>query len=290
MSKNPGVELEIAVIENDDSEYCRGEVSDASSASEVAIEYYLQREIGIPFARNMAIDIALQKSADWLGFIDDDERVDPNWLTAMMDAARRFDADVLTGPVAFTYETSRPHWYDGDVETPRRTGDRLKTAATNNTLIRRSVIAGDGLGLRFQEERRFSGGEDTDFFYRAVDGGASLRWVAEAVVYEKVIGPRLTKRSQLDRLQRVFTNNFLIHRQRFGFAASLRRYLPKIILNAIKAIVLLFVGLVTFPASRKDSERLIYSARKALSASHGILRGIAGKLPQPYAQVDTLDG
>ncbi|MXN65782.1 glycosyltransferase [Stappia sp. GBMRC 2046] len=289
MTSVPGVELEVAVIENDDGEYSKAEVSTTSQTGDISVEYYLQREIGIPFARNMAIDIALGKSVDWLGFVDDDERIDPNWLSAMMEAAKRFDADVLTGPVAFTYETSRPHWYDGDLDTPRRTGDVLKTAATNNTLIRRSVFAPDGMAIRFREQMRFSGGEDSEYFYRVSDRGASIRWVADAVVYEKVIEPRLTKRSQLARQQRISANNVSIHRRRFGRWASIRRYLPKVALNTVKASILALAAALTLPASRKDSERLVYSALKALSASYGILQGVAGKTPQAYLQVDTVD-
>ena len=79
--------------------------------------------------------------------IDDDEIAVPDWLFNLMRTQRTFDADVVFGPVHPEFDT--PSDKDEDFLTtfytyslPLTTGSKVGVRATNNALIRRSLISG----------------------------------------------------------------------------------------------------------------------------------------------------
>lgn len=63
-----------------------------------------------------------------------------------------------------------------------------------------------GLGLRFDETLRFTGGSDTDLFLPAYQTGAVIRWSARPQVYEHLPASRLTFRWQIYRIYRIAAN------------------------------------------------------------------------------------
>ena len=51
---------------------------------------------GIANARNAGVAAA---AGEWVAFLDDDEEAQPGWLAALLDVARRTNADAVFGPV-----------------------------------------------------------------------------------------------------------------------------------------------------------------------------------------------
>ena len=138
----------------------------------------------ISVARNACLETA---TADWIAFLDDDERAESGWLRAIIAEAERGSWDAVLGPVQAVYPSSVPRWLkSGDFHSTRPVfvHGRIETGYTGNVLIRRSRI--EGAKLRFKPELGRSGGEDVDFFYRLRDAGGRIGFAADALAVETV--------------------------------------------------------------------------------------------------------
>lgn len=213
----------LVIVENGDEPACREDVLRLRERfTAVRIDYELEPELGIPFARNKAVEAALKLHADWIVFIDDDEEARPDWFEKLTDAIGKWKADVFHGPVELIYPDNHPEWmrmksFDGGAA-----GTILETAATNNTMASSWLFAPDGLGLRFDIRLRFTGGSDVDLFRRAVKAGAIIRWLDNVLVTERIFERRLSAKWLLGRTRREAANISTFTLDEHGFAAALR--------------------------------------------------------------------
>ena len=60
------------------------------------MHYVHEPAAGVANARNAGMT---QATGGLIAFLDDDEEASPGWLAALIEAQRRFDADVVFGPV-----------------------------------------------------------------------------------------------------------------------------------------------------------------------------------------------
>jgi succinoglycan biosynthesis protein ExoM len=183
------------------------------SAGALPLFYGLEKEPGIPFARNRAVDMALELGADVLLFIDDDEVADAAWLEQLVAGYRQSGASLVGGPVlamAPDMELSERQRtvFDGVsaryARTARRSAERVRsgrydclTVATNNWLADMRLFRDHG--LRFDEQMRHSGGSDAKLSSDAKKLNLKLHWTPEAIVRETVPPERLTFRYQFRR-------------------------------------------------------------------------------------------
>lgn len=182
-----GHDVRIVVVDND----ADGSARSVCEASELDIDYVVEPRPGIAAARNRGLDRVVDADR-FLIFVDDDERVLPGWLTQLEDAQRRYDADVISGPVVSILPDDAPKWIarGGFIQRVRfRTGDPSLSPATNNTLVRLDYLRSLGFP-RFDETFSLTGGSDTAFFRVLRDAGARMVWCDEAVVHEDVPAAR----------------------------------------------------------------------------------------------------
>ncbi len=273
------------VVENSDAPTCRAHVEAASQYAPAAWRavYALEPQLGISIARNRALETALEFDPDWIAFIDDDEVADRNWLSAMLSCASRFDADVVQGPVLFVYPSAPPGWLAEQSTRRRRSGTRLLTAHTNNVIMRAAIARS---GLRFDEAMRFSGGEDSDFFYRAAEAGWVLRWADDAIVSEMVPSTRLTMRWQLGRAMRVASNATVSHVKRRGLRSAVLTHGSKGVRRVVRGIFIAGAGAIAIPLFPKRGKPLAFKGLRDIWSGVGSLTAFALKPPRPYAQVD----
>lgn len=281
-------ELEIVIVENDPQPLVNDLVKDYASKSEYKITYRHEPDIGIPQARNHALNYALSAGAEFIGFIDDDECIPSDWLRGMKNAFEYYDCDVVQAPVDFIYEKNAPFWLTDTRKKDRPSGQLMRTAATDNVAFHRRLIAPfpEGLGLRFNSDMRFSGGSDTDFFFRATDAGAKIVWTNNAVVYETVMENRITAKWQLQRTYRKEANASLIYLKRKGTLKAVLKYGPKI----FKRLFFSVCYLIAFIFARFFNEKaaisyIIKAGRKAMSA-YGACQGLLGIKPRVYQKID----
>lgn len=190
MDHVPKCRVRIIVVDND----VDGSAADAASkiATNLGLDlaYIIEKDRGISQARNRILGSA---KGDYLAFLDDDETVTSGWLRHMLNAIDRFDADVVFGPVKGVLPMAAPQWsrmHPCFNPTVKPTGARLTFGGCGNVMMKAQWIA-DGR-FRFDPKFSFTGGEDTDFFYRLSKAGAKMVWASNAVVFEHVPPERLT--------------------------------------------------------------------------------------------------
>lgn len=191
------------VVDNDDQQSARDATLQWARDAAIDVTYLSQPVQNIALTRNMALDNA---TAPWIALIDDDEVPDTNWLSALLDAARQFEADVVFAPVIAEFDPGAPAWAtQGTIFQRRRfsTGTviALKEARTGNVLLRRARLAQDA--FRFDPALGLSGGEDSEFFSRLSAAQYRMVWCDEACVREWTPPSRTTLGWVLKRAFRV---------------------------------------------------------------------------------------
>lgn len=179
--------FEIIVVDNDSMATAAQAIYAAKKRyPDLAIQYKVEYQKGISFARNTA---ALLAAGNFLAWIDDDETASENWLLSLWVARSINDADAVFGPVVPIFPPGSRSWpaRSGLFERPRHsTGTKIdaREARTGNALVKGDWFRGEALPF----DRRFAntGGEDYDFFARIENMGARFAWCDEAEVFEAV--------------------------------------------------------------------------------------------------------
>lgn len=188
----------IAVVDNDACQSARKVVESWSARLTVPITYGVEPQQNIALARNAAVGMA---TGELVAFVDDDEEPSSDWLCKLYEVLVGRDVDGVLGPVVPTFERSAPLWaVKGRVfrRPSFETGELIPwtVAVTGNALIKREVF------LEFDQPFRPQfgvGGEDKDFFRRAMSRRRVFVWCAEAVCHEPVPPERTRVSFQLRR-------------------------------------------------------------------------------------------
>jgi succinoglycan biosynthesis protein ExoM len=195
---NGGFTWSIVVADNDASESSRSVVEGFAKTTAVPVVYCVEPCKNIALARNKACALA---EGDFLAFIDDDEFPEREWLLRLLTTCQNEGVAGVLGPVLPYYDAEPPRWIVKGrfYERPRHaTGFQLNwpETRTGNVLLRKCVV--EEMGVPFQEE--FSnGGEDQDFFRRAMQKGHVFVWCDEGTVSEVVAPSRWSRRVMIRR-------------------------------------------------------------------------------------------
>jgi succinoglycan biosynthesis protein ExoM len=185
----------IVVVDNDQSESAKKTVLDWGYSSHLGIIYSVEPTRNIALARNRALTLV---DGALVAFIDDDEIPASDWMLRLYSALERYCADGVLGPVLPRFEQEPPRWIEMACfyDRPRHpTGTLLQwqQCRTGNVLLHRRVL--DNLVIPFRPEFG-TGGEDQDFFRRAIENGHRFIWCDDAVVDEIVLLSRALLRGQ----------------------------------------------------------------------------------------------
>jgi glycosyltransferase involved in cell wall biosynthesis len=179
------------VVDNDSCGSARIVVDEFRPKGIVSV-FDIEPERNFANVRNRAIR---QAKGEYVAFIDDDEVPVEDWLLELHGAMERFKADGVLGPVRPYFDSTPPAWITKSrlCERPAHpTGLELhwRQTRTGNALLKRSVFESDGIW--FDPAFR-TGGEDVDFFKRAMKAGKRFVWCEEAAAYELVSPERCRK-------------------------------------------------------------------------------------------------
>lgn len=182
---------EIVVVDNHDAGSAREVVEGFAARSGMNLRYDVQPRQNISLTRNRTVERA---TGEWLAFVDDDERVPPDWLQLLMQTAQRHDADGVLGPALCVPPPGAPDWVRrGNLyaihHAPTGSVVRRDKMWINNALLRADRVR--ALPGPFAEEFGLTGGEDVDMLARLAQGGARILWCDEAQVTEPVEPARL---------------------------------------------------------------------------------------------------
>jgi GT2 family glycosyltransferase len=149
-----------------------------------SVRYVWSREAGVSLARNCG---AREATHDLLAFIDDDTKVHPDWLKALVHTLERTDEPVaVTGQVLEQRDPNGGFAPSTKVE-PEAASYRGRVRAdvlfTGNMGIRRSLLAELGwFDERLGAGGRFPAAADNDFGFRLLEAGCVIVYEPRAVV------------------------------------------------------------------------------------------------------------
>ena len=175
--------VELIVVDNNPNPETEAICERAAPRLPIAIHYTTETRSGITYARNRALEVALDRGADFVAFIDDDDQPQSDWLIQLLDRQAVTGADLVFG--TWVLDALMPQWAreSGIFRSPVKAKHENKggryglpgCASTCNALVGRTIIERVGTtGPVFNHTFRFSGGEDKDFFIRAHNLGARL--------------------------------------------------------------------------------------------------------------------
>jgi len=187
-----GTTLRIIVADNDQTPSAQDLVTRVAQDLPFHVHYVHAPSRNISLARNACLDAA---KGEFLAFIDDDEVAPPNWIADLYALIVEGPYDAVFGPAMAEYPDSAPEWIkqaDYHSNMPTRRNGTVQTGHTCNALIRTNAPC--FAGQRFLLEKGRTGGEDTEFFFRAWRAGAHFAISDIAKVYEPVEPSRLAFR------------------------------------------------------------------------------------------------
>jgi hypothetical protein len=198
-------EITVIVIDNDATPTALPIVESFRPLLRWPLVYRHEPRRGLVFARNAQLDSA-PADADWLAMIDDDEVPVPEWLDALLATALARQAQFVAGPVLPAFVGDAPRWAreGGFFEVgPLEDGADMTCLYTGNVLMALGPVR--AAGWRFDMSFNHSGGEDEQFFTRALRSGAKAVAAADARIFETIPPARATPRWVLRRYFRMGT-------------------------------------------------------------------------------------
>jgi succinoglycan biosynthesis protein ExoM len=271
--------IEVIVVDNDANTSAREICNNQLPGFKWSLQYCIETTRGISYARNHAIAqaLSLTNHADFIAFIDDDEVPEETWLDELLSTQKTYQADIVTGPVIPQFlKSDVPNWVvKGKFFEPKRypTGHSLKTAFTNNVLIRTQIIR--QLDIIFDESFALTGGEDSHFFMRLYRSGYKFIWADEAIVSEYIPQSRTNVKWVLERGYLGWSLHSYCERQLYPS-------INVVGIRIIKGIALITQGLCLIFPSLFLGEHALVRALLHIYRGIGTLAGILGIRYEAY--------
>ena len=144
-----------------------------------------EKKRGIVFARNKCLKLARKLKPKYLAFIDDDCKVDKNWLTNISKLLKKSDADVITGPQLYENNYQNNHMYLFEKKYKKKLL-KVNWAASNNVFFKFNILKQEK-NLKFDQNlNKFGMGEDQLFFSIINKIGYKIFWSQKVFVTEKM--------------------------------------------------------------------------------------------------------
>jgi succinoglycan biosynthesis protein ExoM len=201
-------DVELIVIDNNPNSANRDICEQTGSSLTINVHYTTEPVPGITHARNRAVTVALERGAQFVAFMDDDDVPHADWLLQLLERQRTTGADMVFG--SWVLDEQMPDWarVSGIFRSPTKSKQDKKggryglpdCASTCNLLVGRDILERVGeVGPVFSHAFCNSGGEDKDFFIRAHHMGASLASAEKSIVHRVHGAERYTAQGLMQR-------------------------------------------------------------------------------------------
>lgn len=172
------------------------------------IRRVVEPNAGVSHARNRALREA---TTELIVSIDDDERINPEFLSAYLDFFDSHpEANIAGGRIIAEYPTGRPAWMSRWLERPL--ANPMDHGQTVRPFPKGALPGGGNMAFRRTVALRYGfntqlgrvggkpiGGEENDFFLRLREGGEVLWYVPQAIMWH-IIPPAKLTTAYIDRL------------------------------------------------------------------------------------------
>ena len=212
---------ECIVVDNNSADDTRQRIETfAQEHSELNIRYVFEENQGLSHARNAGIKAS---RGDIIAFIDDDERIVEEFITAYIELFDQHpDAMAAGGKIVAEYPTGRPRWMsrytEQPIANPMDFGNSVRLFPSGripgggNMAVRRRLLESVGVfnTALGRTGKRLLGGEESDLFERIARHGYKVYYVPRAVMYHIIPAEKLTR----DYFVRLATNTGISQRTR----------------------------------------------------------------------------
>lgn len=179
---------------------------------DLGVTYRISGKANISIARNLAMEIAMERG-DWIAMTDDDCEPVPDWLKAMLAVQRQTGADTVTGLMVGRAPPGAPRWITDQPflafdAVQVEDGAAMDTAYTNNSLISSRWLRAHP-DIRFDPALGVIGGEDMVFFRAAKAAGMKIHFTRDGFVHENEPASRMTMSYQMRRALWIGNTSFV---------------------------------------------------------------------------------
>ena len=170
--------------------------------SNINLRLVEESSLGLSHARNKGI---AESKGDIIAFIDDDETINKEFVSAYIDLFKNHGAFAAAGAVVVRYDSARPKWMSKYTEkmigNPVDLGSEITsvaystTPAGGNMAFNREIFTLYG-GFDTELGRKGSellGGEENDIFTRIRNLGERVFYTPHAIVYHYIADRKLTE-------------------------------------------------------------------------------------------------
>ncbi len=277
--------VELIVIDNNPNSATRDICEQTGQSLPIRVHYTTEPVPGITYARNRAVAVALERGAELVAFIDDDDIPHPDWLTQLLDRQQATGADLVFG--SWILDEQMPDWArdSGIFRSPTKTKQDKKggryglpdCASTCNLLVGRDILLRVGeTGPIFSHAFCNSGGEDKDFFIRAHHLGAQLASAENSFIH-RIHGPsRYTAKGLI---RRGFKNGCSqVNMARYHGDSSRRL---KLLATALTKLV---ISLIILPFTIFSRAKFMHSLYRVAKASGVLYTTVTGRSFKYYSR------
>lgn len=182
------VQYEIIVVDNASTDNTPEVIAQIANSSDRPVRYVREPRQGPSAARNRGI---AEAKGEWLAFVDDDERADPDWLLELLAMTAKKGVRVVGGAVQLISSEASAQPLSPHLEQVLAPGGRRKYECrftpkhalnSGNQMLHRSVF--DEIGV--YKESWTEGGEDTELFTRLYSAGVEAWYTPKAIVLHLV--------------------------------------------------------------------------------------------------------
>jgi len=189
----------------------------------------------IPNTRNIFLLKIKNKNLDYVGFLDDDCKINRNWVFLMTNFITKYKCDIVGGPQYHKVTNLKYKKLYNMLEPPNTNKQNIRWVATNNCFFKKKIL--DKTNLLFNQYLKNIGGSDQLFFRKLKKKGFSIMWNSKASIEEYL---------QVDRENYIW---FLKRNFRYGYSGLIidkNIYGKKIgyLMNISKIILLFFLSLI----------------------------------------------
>lgn len=194
--------FEVIVVDNNSTDHTNNVLKEVQKDFGHPLQYVFEPNQGISYARNSGIR---QAQGEYIAFLDDDTIPEAGWLSSLCNCFEGENADVIGGKIELLWLSDQPAWLSKRLMTPLVSSDygekrfqvrsNKKRFVGANFACRKALF--DTVGF-FKEElgRRGNsliGGEDYEWFDRALAANARIFYEPGAKVLHKVWGEKITE-------------------------------------------------------------------------------------------------
>lgn len=261
--------ITIVIVDNDLSPTAEPIVDAFRPHLRWPVIYHHEPRRGLVYARNAQLEAA-PATADWLAMIDDDEVPVTGWLDSLLAVGLAHNAHFVAGPVVPSFVERPPRWARecGFFEVgPLEDGAAIDFLYTGNVLMALGPVR--AAGWRFEMAFNHSGGEDEQFFRRAIQSGLKAVCSADATIVETIPPSRTTPRWILRRYFRMGTTIAAMELMREPSLAVRAR-------RGLRGVVRMLIGLITMARGISTGSVGLFAGLSDIARGCGAIVGVFG--------------